>query len=106
MASQSALHLLALPQPPDAFFCGNDRIAMGVYDALRERDLRIPQDVAVIGFDNMELIAAHLRPGLTTMALPHHEMGRRAMELLISSNGETTSEPLRVSCPLVRREST
>ena len=82
---------------------------MGVYDALRERDLRIPQDVAVIGFDNMELIAAHLRPGLTTMALPHHEMGRRAMELLIrasSDQHDNATRPLRVSCPLVRREST
>ena len=106
---QNALHLLDLEQAPDAFFCGNDRIAMGVYDALRERDLRIPQDVAVIGFDNMELIAAHLRPGLTTMALPHHEMGRRAMELLIrasSDQHDNATRPLRVSCPLVRREST
>ncbi|MDE0611052.1 MAG: LacI family DNA-binding transcriptional regulator [Anaerolineaceae bacterium] len=103
-----ALRLLDLPQPPDAFFCGNDRIALGVYDALRERNLRIPQDVAVIGFDNMELIAAHSRPGLTTMALPHHEMGRLAMELLNRRfEGDSTGirEPLRVPCPLVRRES-
>ena len=106
---QHAQCLLDLAQPPDAFFCANDRIAMGVYDALRERGRRIPQDVAVIGFDNMELIAAHLRPGLTTMALPHHEMGRRAMELLLRRGdgpADTSCRPLRISCPLVRRAST
>ena len=104
-----ALRLLKLPRPPDAFFCGNDRIAMGVYDALRESNLRIPQDVAVIGFDNMELIAAHSRPGLTTMALPHHEMGRRAMEMLVNClEGQPPggARLLQISCPLVRRGST
>ncbi|MCY3717922.1 MAG: LacI family DNA-binding transcriptional regulator [Anaerolineaceae bacterium] len=103
-----ARRLLDRPQRPDAIFCGNDRIAMGVFDALRKCGLRIPQDVAVIGFDNMELIAAHSRPGLTTMALPHHEMGRLAMELLNRRfEGDSTGirEPLRVPCPLVRRES-
>jgi LacI family transcriptional regulator len=48
---------------------------MGVYDALHERGIRIPDDIAVIGFDNQEVIAAHLRPPLSTMALPHYEMG-------------------------------
>ncbi|MCE2489033.1 MAG: LacI family DNA-binding transcriptional regulator [Anaerolineae bacterium] len=104
-----AQSLLQGPERPDAIFCGNDRIAMGVFDALRERNLQVPRDVAVIGFDNMEMIAAHSRPGLTTMALPHHEMGRLAMELLnhhIEGGSSGKGEPLRVPCPLVRREST
>ena len=52
-------------------------MAMGAYDAIKERGLRIPDDVAVVGFDNQELIAAYLRPGLTTVALPFDDDGRR-----------------------------
>lgn len=43
---------------------------MGVYDALKEKGLRIPEDISVIGFDNQELIAAHCRPRLTTVQIP------------------------------------
>jgi ABC-2 type transport system ATP-binding protein len=56
---------------------------MGAYDAIKERGLRIPCDIAVVGFDNLELIAATLRPSLTTMQLPHFEMGRWAVDYLI-----------------------
>ncbi len=77
--------LLHHPQRPTAVFCFNDRLAMGAYDAVRaQRGLRIPQDVAVIGFDNQELIAANLHPGLTTMQLPHYEMGIWAVEHLLA----------------------
>ena len=47
---------------PTALFCLNDRMAMGAYDAIKERGLTIPEDIAVIGFDNQELIAAYLGP--------------------------------------------
>lgn len=59
-------------------FCGNDRTAMGAYEAIKLRGLRIPEDIAVVGFDNQESIADALIPGLTTVALPHYEMGQRA----------------------------
>ena len=68
--------LMRAPDPPTAIFFGNDLAAMGGYKALNERGLRIPEDVAVVGFDNQELIAAHLRPALNTIALPHNEKGR------------------------------
>ena len=55
----AAQTLLDLPEPPTAIFCANDRMAMGAYDAIKERGLRIPHDVAVIGFDNQEVIAAY-----------------------------------------------
>lgn len=67
---------------PDAILCGNDRVALEVYGALRRHDLAIPRDVAVASFDNQVEIAARLDPPLTTMALPHRAMGRRAAEIL------------------------
>ncbi|MCX5478682.1 LacI family DNA-binding transcriptional regulator [Kaistia geumhonensis] len=67
---------------PDAILCGNDRVALEVYGALRRHDLAIPDDVAVASFDNQVEIAARLDPPLTTMALPHRAMGRRAAEIL------------------------
>jgi LacI family transcriptional regulator len=95
---------MSQPNPPSALFCGNDRTAMGAYQALKERGFRIPQDVAVIGFDNQEVIAAYLRPSLSTMALPHYEMGQWAVQYLLEhGNGGTKHEKLK--CPYVARES-
>ncbi|MFD2647172.1 LacI family DNA-binding transcriptional regulator [Devosia albogilva] len=67
---------------PSALLCLNDRLAFGAYQALAETDLAIPDDVALVSFDNDE-IASYLRPGLTTIALPHEQMGRAAVELLL-----------------------
>ena len=77
-------------------FCGNDRTAMGAYEAIKVRGLRIPDDVAVVGFDNQEIIADELIPGLTTVALPHYEMGQRAAERaleLATHNGKQNPSP-------------
>ena len=68
---------------------------MGTYEALKERGLRIPDDVAVVGFDNQELIAAHLRPALFTVALPHCEMGRWAVGHLIEQAEHGRASPTR-----------
>ena len=57
-------------------------MAMGAYDAIKERGLRHPRDIAVIGFDNQELIAAYLRPKLTTVALPFEKMGALGVQTL------------------------
>ena len=59
----------ALPRPappPDAIFCGNDQIARGVADALRERGVAVPDALSLVGFDNWEIIAEATRPPLTT----------------------------------------
>ena len=92
---------------PTAIFCFNDRMAMGVYQAAAERGLRIPEDLSVVGFDNQELIADGLRPGLTTVALPHYEMGAWAVDALIGriKEPETTAEQALLRCPLVERGS-
>ena len=106
---QCALELMQVPDPPTAFFCFNDPMAMGAYDALRTLNLRIPDDVAVIGIDNLELIAAHLYPPLSTMALPHYQMGEWATQYLLKmiTDPETTDTCLQHSmeCEFVERAS-
>lgn len=86
---------------PRAILCLNDRLAFGAYQALMERGLSIPQDVAIVSFDNDE-IASYLRPGLTTIALPHEEMGRAAVELLLRQNPEHGA---RLPMPIIERGS-
>lgn len=81
---ERARELLELPEPPTAIFCATDRMAMGAYDAIKERGLEIPRDVAVIGFDDQEVIAPYLRPALTTVALPFESMGRLAVRRVLS----------------------
>lgn len=88
---------------PTAFFCGNDRMAMGAYQAAAEAGLRIPEDLAIIGFDDQSIISESLRPSLSTMKLPHYEMGRLAVEQL--TNLPLASEKHLVACPFVARHS-
>jgi LacI family transcriptional regulator len=85
--------------------CHNDRVAMGLYDALRDRGLTVPDDVSVVGFDNQEVIAAHLRPPLSTVALPHYELGVRGVRVLMGVEEYPAAGPLRVPCPPIDRAS-
>jgi LacI family transcriptional regulator len=101
-----AIALMQQPDPPTALFCYNDRMAMGAYDALRKLQLNIPEDVAVVGFDNQELIAAHLYPPLTTMELPHYQMGQWAVNHLLTLIEEpeaTSTVQQKLPCPLIER---
>lgn len=108
---QATLALMRLSNPPTAIFCYNDRMALGAYNALRDLNLIIPDDVAVMGFDNQELIAADLSPPLSTMALPHYEMGQWAMqhllELIEQPEQNQQSAPVQhlMECPFIERES-
>lgn len=74
--------------PPSAICALNDRAGLGVYDALRRRDLRVGADVAVISFDGSDL-AGWLDPPLSSLALPYVTMGERAVELLLHPTGQT-----------------
>jgi len=106
-ARDAALPLLQAADRPTAVFCFNDQMAMGVYQAAQRLGLRIPDDLSIIGVDDLQIIAAALDPPLTTVALPHYEMGRRAIEMMLAlidgtvSAGGTTTIP----CPVVRRGS-
>jgi LacI family transcriptional regulator len=86
---------------PTAVICMNDRLAFGAYQAIAEAGLSIPQDVSVVSFDD-DVVATWLRPGLSTAALPHEEMGRRAVELLLAG---TAVDRCLVPMPLRRRGS-
>ncbi|MEV0848166.1 LacI family DNA-binding transcriptional regulator [Streptomyces sp. NPDC049954] len=94
-----------LAQRATGVFCHNDRVAMGLYDGLRERGLRVPEDLSVVGFDNQEVIAAHLRPALSTVALPHDELGRRGVRVLLGLDQPQNDGPTGVNCPPVPRRS-
>jgi len=100
---RAARTILRRDPRPTALFCFNDRMAMGAYRAAAELGLSIPGDLSVIGFDNQELICDGVFPGLTTVALPHYEMGARAVELLLDKASPAPHEQLR--CPLVTRAS-
>jgi len=104
----SAGALLDLDDPPRAIFCFNDRVAMGSYHAARERGLRIPEDVSFVGFDNQVNVADGLFPGLTTVALPHYEMGAWGVRTLVEQIERPelhTPTQVSLACPLIVRES-
>jgi LacI family repressor for deo operon, udp, cdd, tsx, nupC, and nupG len=78
--------LLALDEPPTAVFCYNDMTAIGLLRAAREAGLAVPQDLAVVGFDDV-LLASYVCPPLTTIAQPKVEMGQRAMRMALALMG-------------------
>lgn len=106
-AREAALDFLRAGDRPTAVFCFNDQMAMGVYQAAQRLGLRIPADLSIVGVDDLQIISAALDPALTTMALPHYEMGRRAVELLVDMiEGRATPAPTRaLTCDIVRRGS-
>jgi LacI family transcriptional regulator len=92
---------------PDALFCGNDQIARGAVEALRERGVDVPGDVAVIGFDNWDVMTLGARPPLSSVDMNLTELGREAGRTLLAMIGgehivETTR---RLPCTLVVRAS-
>ena len=94
-AETVALELLSRPNRPTAIFAGNDNMAIGAYRAARRLNLRLPEDVSIIGFDDIEQAAA-LSPPLTTLAQPVAEMAESAVTLLtriaaFPANGEDFS---------------
>lgn len=81
--------LLNLPNPPTALFLGNNLLTIGALKAIHERNLRIPDDVALAAFDEMEWMFV-VKPALTVVAQPVYEMGRCAAELLLARIAEPT----------------
>lgn len=94
-------------ETPDGIFCGNDQIARGVIDALRERRIAVPEDVSVIGFDNWEIMAAQTRPPLTTVDMNLKDLGREAGLMVLALAEGQAIEPgvRRLPCKLVVRKS-
>ncbi|MBB5081773.1 substrate-binding domain-containing protein [Nonomuraea endophytica] len=103
---QGTALLLDSPQPPDAVLCANDIMAIGALDAAAARGLRVPEDLAVMGFDDIEA-AGLVSPGLTTMANPAREIGMACARLLLNRLSGTAEPYTEIVVParLVRRTS-
>lgn len=84
--------LLALPQRPEAVFASNDAMAVGVYQALYKEGLRVPDDIAVIGYDDIQL-AQYMTPPLTTIHQPKDSLGELAIDALLHRLKEPEAEP-------------
>ena len=104
---EAMLRLMRLPRRPDAVFCANDLMAVGALDALRSLDLRVPDDVRLVGFDDIEA-ASLVSPALTTIANPAYETGWSAGKLVLDRlQGRHTGSRRTVTlpCRLIVRES-
>ena len=80
---QAFYALMALAEPPTAGFCDNDVTAIGLLCAAREAGLSVPQDLSVVGFDDIPF-ASYMYPALTTIAQPKFEMGKQAMQMALA----------------------
>lgn len=98
---------LKASERPDAVFCGNDQIARGLIDALTLRGIAVPDDIAVVGFDNWGVFAEATRPPLTTVDMCLEELGRQAGLTLLDLMAGRRVEPGRrhLPCRLVVRKS-
>lgn len=103
---RAAGELLALPKPPTAIFCYNDMTALGALRAASSRNLRVPEDVSIAGFDDL-FVASYTTPPLTTVRQPKKEMGRRAMSILLELlAGEQPESLITLPGELIVRGST
>jgi DNA-binding LacI/PurR family transcriptional regulator len=103
---ERARALLARPDRPTAIITGNDLQALGVYQAAREARLHVPDDLSVVGFDDLP-VARWVSPPLTTVRQPLIEMAESAAELVLAiGRGEPTSARVELATELVVREST
>ncbi len=101
-----AARLLGLPNPPTAIFASNDVMAFGVMDAVREKGQRIPEDISIIGFDDIPQ-ASIIHPALTTVRQPLRNMGSVATQLLLDmlKNSALPSKRIELPTGLVVRDS-
>jgi LacI family transcriptional regulator len=108
-AIEPARQLLDRPDRPTAVFGFSDQTTMGFYHVARHLGLEIPRDLSLVGFDNQEFVAEALDPGLTTVQLPHREMGewaiRRVVDRLEGRLGADEREGYLMPCPPVVRDS-
>lgn len=102
----AAQKLLSLDKPPTALFCSNDYLALGAMKGAREKGLRLPEDLSVVGFDDI-LIASHIVPELTTVYQPAYEMGKLGAKLLFElMKKESKPVQLMLDSSLIVRAST
>lgn len=98
--------LMSLPNPPDAVFCGNDTTALSIMMYLRDKGIRIPEEVGIVGFSN-EPFSKVVSPSISTIIQPGFAMGQKAAELIISKieNKDRNFQTITLPTELVIRES-
>lgn len=103
---EAAARLLALPEPPTAFFVANDLMAVGAIYAVQDAGLTVPDDIAIVGYDD-RTVASLSRPALTTVTLPCYEMGQASARLLLTllDNQPAAEEEIKVPGRLIIRQS-
>ncbi len=102
---EAALEFL-LRAKATAAFCYNDMTAIGLMNACRAAGIRVPQDLSIVGYDDVEL-TNHVTPALTTMHQPRRQLGKQAMQMTLSLlSGETSVQDQVLDSRLVIREST
>jgi LacI family transcriptional regulator len=92
---EAVQQVLDLPKPPTAIVAVNDSVAVGVYDALAARRIRIPHDIAITGYNDIPL-AHRLQPGLTTIRVAASELGRTSAQILLQQIEDGSPDPRRV----------
>jgi DNA-binding LacI/PurR family transcriptional regulator len=104
---QGASELLDLPEPPTAFFTGNNMLTIGALRAIHERGLAIPRDLSLVAFDDLDWMSL-ISPKLTVIAQPTYEMGKRSFDLLLKriSEPDHPFEQIIFKAELKIREST
>lgn len=104
---ESTRYLINLPQPPDAVFAINDYAAIEMMHVIKKSGLRIPEDIAILGFNN-EQMCSFVEPSLSSIDHPAHDMGAAAAEILINHirHQELLPERRLIKCKLIPREST
>ncbi|WP_214415228.1 LacI family DNA-binding transcriptional regulator [Sphaerisporangium fuscum] len=107
LGAEAMEHLLTLPEPPDAVFCYNDLLALGAIRVLTRAGRRIPDDVAVVGMDDIEE-GQYSTPSLTTIAPDKREIARQAVNTLMDAINGTPGTHSEITVPhrLIIREST
>jgi LacI family transcriptional regulator len=104
----AAQHFLDMAVPPTAIICSNDIMAVGVTRILAQRNIRVPGDMSVVGFDDIHL-AEFANPPLTTIRMSREDLARSAfsaLQMLRQSEMTTPHKPIRVGTSLIVREST
>ena len=99
--------LLSLPEPPSAVFAISDKTAFGALEAIKDAGLKVPEDISIVGFDDVA-DSSHTVPPLTTVHVPKYEMGVLAMQRMIETVNGERKLPVRtcVYTNLVMRDTT
>jgi LacI family transcriptional regulator len=102
---EASRNLLSLAEPPTAIFAANDLMALGAINAIQDAGLKVPEDMAVVGYDNRDFTRI-FRPRITTVSMPTYEMGRKAAELLVKhvATGHAEMDEIKIPGQLFVRE--